>query len=105
VRCPDASFVSARRLDAATWKGPYLVGAPDLAVEVVSPGDRGSEVAAKAEEYLAAGAQAVWVIDPRRQTVTVHLPGRDAETLGRRGQLDGDPYLPGFRLRVGDLFS
>jgi len=105
VRCPDASFVSAGRLAAATWKGPYLVGAPDLAVEVISPGDSASEVAAKAEEYLASGARAVWLIDPRRQTVTLHLPGRDSETLGRQDQLDGDPYLPGFRLRVADLFS
>jgi Uma2 family endonuclease len=105
VRCPDASFVSAGRLAAATWKGPYLVGAPDLAVEVISPGDRASEVAAKAEEYLAAGAQAVWVLDPRRQTVTIHLPGREPQTLGRMDVLEGDPYLPGLRLRVAELLA
>lgn len=105
VRCPDASFVSTRRLASATWKGPYLVGAPDLAVEVVSPGDRLGEVAAKVEEYLGAGAQAVWLLDPRRQTVTLHRPSRESETLGRKDVLDGDPYLPGLHLRVGDLFT
>lgn len=105
VRCPDASFVSAGRLASAEWKGPYLVGAPDLAVEVVSPGDRASEVAAKTGEYLAAGAQAVWLIDPRRQTVTVHLPGREPHTLGREDAVDGHPYLPGLRLRVAEIFA
>jgi Uma2 family endonuclease len=105
VRCPDASFVSAGRLAAATWKGPYLVGAPDLAVEVISPRDRASEVAAKAEEYLAAGAQAVWIIDSRQQTVTLHVTGRDPLSLGREDVLDGDLYLPGLRLRVAELFA
>lgn len=105
VRCPDASFVSARRLAAAAWKGPYLVGAPDLAVEVVSPGDSEREIAAKAEEYLASGARAVWLIDPRRQTVTVHLPGPEPVALGRQDVLDGDPYLPGLRLPVTEIFS
>lgn len=105
VRCPDASFVSTRRLAGAEWKGPYLVGAPDLAVEVVSPGDRASEVAAKAAEYLTAGGEAVWLIDPRRQTVTTYLPGREPQTFGRQDVLDGDPYLPGLRLPVADLFA
>jgi len=105
VRGPDASFVSADRLVTARRCGPYLLGAPDLAVEVVSPNDSRREVAEKVAEYLAAGARAVWVIDPRPQTVTVHAPDRDPETLGRKDILQGDPYLPGLRLRVADLFA
>lgn len=105
VRAPDASFVSARRLATGDWRGPYLVGAPDLAVEVVSPGDTGPEIAGKVSEYLAAGAQAVWVIDPGRQSITVHRPGREAATLGRRDVLDGAPHLAGLRLPVAELFA
>jgi len=105
VRGPDVSFVSARRLATAARRGPYLVGAPDLAVEVVSPSDTWREVAEKVADYLAAGAQAVWVIDPRRQTVTTHLPGHRPTTLGRDGTLHGEPYLPGLRLAVADLFA
>jgi Uma2 family endonuclease len=56
-------------------------------------------------EYFAAGAQAVWVIDPGRQTVTTHLPGRRPMTLGREEMLHGEPYLPGLSLAVADLFA
>ena len=105
VRGPDASFVSADRLATAERRGPFLVGAPDLAVEVVSPNDSRREVAEKVAEYLAAGARAVWVIDPRLQTVTVHVGGREPATLGRNDVLDGDPYLPRLRLPVADIFT
>ncbi len=105
VRAPDASFVSAERLARAEWRGPYLVGAPDLAVEVTSPRDSKGDVAAKAREYLAAGARAVWVLDPERQSVTVHRSGAGPATLGRGHHLDGDPVLPGFRVPVAELFE
>ena len=105
VRGPDASFVSTDRLAAAERRGPFLVGAPDLAVEVVSPNDTWREVAEKVAEYLAADARAVWVIDPRRQTLTVHSAGREPATFGRHDVLDGDPYLPGLRLPVADIFA
>jgi Uma2 family endonuclease len=105
VRAPDASFVSTGRISDATRRGPYVVGAPDLAVEVVSPGDTRQEVAEKVGEYLAAGARAVWVIDPRRRTVTTHLPGRDPVRLGLGETQDGGDYLPGFRLPVSEVFE
>lgn len=105
VRGPDVSFVSARRLATGARRGPYLVGAPDLAVEVVSTGDSRRKVTDKAAEYLAAGARAVWVVEPRRRTVTVHRPGHRPTTLDRDETLDGDPYLPGLRLQVADLFA
>jgi len=105
VRGPDVSFVSADRLATGDLRGPYLVGAPDLAVEIVSPSDGWRQVAAKVAEYLGAGGGAVWVIDPGRQTVTTHLPDRPPVTLGRGETLHGDPYLPGLRLPVADLFA
>ena len=105
VRGPDASFVSAERLSAAPRRGPYLIGAPDLAVEVVSPANTRQEIAQKVGEYLAAGARAVWVIDPLRRTVTSHLPDREAVTLGLAESLDGGECLPGFRLPVSEIFE
>ena len=105
VRGPDASFVSAERLADATRRGPYLIGAPDLAVEVVSPGNTRQEIARKVDEYLSAGARAVWVIDPLRRTVTSHLPDREAVTLGLAETLDGGECLPGFRLPVSEIFE
>lgn len=105
VRAPDAAFVSSERLMSTPKRGPYFEGAPDLAVEVVSPGNTTLEVGEKVRDYLAAGASAVWVIDPRDETVTVHRPGQAPRKLSRRDTLDGAPTLPGFRLPVARIFD
>ncbi|HSL82134.1 MAG TPA: Uma2 family endonuclease [Thermoanaerobaculia bacterium] len=62
-------------------------------------------MAAKVRDFLAAGAKAVWVVDPPRQEVTVHRPGRPPETLPRYETLLGDPAVPGFRLPVREIFE
>jgi Uma2 family endonuclease len=62
-------------------------------------------MAAKVRDYLAGGARAVWVLDPRRRTVTVHRPGREPESLSRNDTLDGGAVLPGFRLPVAEIFE
>lgn len=105
VRAPDLSFVSTESLERLPQRGPYRVGAPDLAVEVLSPSNTRWEIEVKVEEYLAAGARAVWVVDPQRQTVVVHLSGREPQTLGPSDTLDGGEYLPGFRLPVAEIFE
>lgn len=105
VRAPDAAFVSAERLATTPRRGPYFEGAPDLAVEVLSPGNAPRAMAAKVRDYLSAGARAVWVVDPGPQTVTVHRPGRVPETLSRRDTLGGGSILPGFELPVRQIFE
>lgn len=105
VRAPDAAFVSAERLASTIRRGPYFEGAPDLAVEVLSPSNTRAEMAAKVRDFLAAGARAVWVVDPSRQEVAVHRPGRPPETLSRHETLDGASAVPGFRLPVREIFE
>lgn len=105
VRAPDAAFVSAERLAATEKHGPYFEGAPDLAVEVLSPGNTKAEIAAKVRDFLEAGARAVWVIDPPRRTLTVHRSGRPAEVLSSLDTLDGGAAVPGLRLAVRDVFA
>jgi Uma2 family endonuclease len=102
VRAPDIAFVRAARLP-----GPergYFPGAPDLAVEVLSPDDRPGYVRDKVAEWLEAGARAVWVVDPREQTVAVHEPGRAPSVLGEADTVRGGDVLPGFALAVRDIF-
>jgi Uma2 family endonuclease len=103
VRAPDAAFVTRERAERFADREKYFEGAPDLAAEVVSPGDSGREVAEKVGDYLAAGTRLVWVIDPRRRTVTVHRPGADPQTLGPDDLLEGGDLLPGFALPVSRL--
>jgi Uma2 family endonuclease len=105
VRAPDAAFVSYERLATTIRRGPYFEGAPDLAVEVLSPSNTRAEMAAKVRDFLAAGARAVWVVDPSREEVTVHRPGRPPETLSRTDTLDAGSAVPGFRLPVRDIFE
>ncbi|MDP9357998.1 MAG: Uma2 family endonuclease [Chloroflexota bacterium] len=101
---PDVSFVRAERVPPReAWRG-FAEVAPDLAVEVVLPGDRPGEIREKIGAYLEAGIPLVWSVDPGKRTVTVHRPGRDPEELGENGVLDGEAVVPGFRLPVADLF-
>ena len=71
VRAPDVSFISHERLQGQPPLKTFRPGAPDLAVEVMSPGDTKREVAEKVAEWLDAGAQLVWVVNPKLRTVTV----------------------------------
>jgi len=103
VRAPDAAFVRAERVKG-TIRG-YFPGAPDLAVEVLSPDDRLGEVREKIREWLGAGALAVWIVDPRSRTVTVHEPERPPVRLGATQVLRGGNALPGFEIVVAEIFA
>ena len=105
VLAPDLAFVRRERIPASGVPATFWDGAPDLAVEVLSPGDSRRETAAKVSAWLSAGARVVWVADPRDASVTVHEPGRPARRLGASDVLDGAPLLPGFQLPVADLFA
>jgi Uma2 family endonuclease len=105
VRAPDVAFVSQERLAGRDLDAAFFEGAPDLPIEVVSPSDRHTEVLAKVAEYLGAGARCVWVADPRTAQITIYRPDGPPATLGPDDDLDGEGVLPGFRVRVADLFA
>ena len=107
VRAPDLSFVVAGRVPAGR-RSRYFDGYPDLAVEVLSPDDRASEIAQKLSEYLAAGTARIWIIDPASRTVTVHRAGGDAHTYSDDDVLSSDDAgfnVPGFALPLADIFE
>jgi Uma2 family endonuclease len=106
VRIPDVAFISWDRLPGRrrpTAPVPRL--APNLAVEVLSRSNTPGEMAAKRQDYFAAGVQVVWEIDPRQRTVAVHTSPTAATTLGAADTLDGSPVLPGFTLPLSELFA
>lgn len=104
VRAPDVAFVSRQRLPACEPVG-FFPGAPELAVEVVSPNDTASGVLSKAQDWLDAGCGAVWVVDPQTNTVTVYRTRKDIQVLTREDTLEGGDLLPGFRTGVEELFA
>src|SRR5437867_1591412 len=56
VRAPDVAFITMERFQALEDESRYIPGAPDLAIEILSPGDRPGEVHGKVADWLAAGA-------------------------------------------------
>jgi Uma2 family endonuclease len=103
VRGPDLAVVLRPRVPSPIPKR-FFPGPPDLAVEVLSPDDRPGEVAARIADYLRAGTVAVWIVDPDRETVTVHTR-EGAMVFGRTETLGDTPPLPGFELPLPTLFE
>jgi Uma2 family endonuclease len=104
VRMPDTSFVATGRLPGDKTPEGYIKIAPDLAVEVISPGEMYEEVEAKVAEYRSAGVKLVWVVSPKSRTVIVRrLDGTCAE-VGESGTLSGEDVIPGFTCPVAELF-
>ena len=105
VRGPDVAFVARARLAQLEDAERAFPGAPDLAVEVLSPSNTPSGVRAKVADYLAAGARLVWVVDSESETVTVYRSLLAPRVLRRDADLDGEDVVPGFRAPVAGLFS
>lgn len=104
VRVPQVSyFPSGERFeatDAVVTETP-----PAVVVEVASTNDRRRSVAARVGEYLHWGVKRVWVADALEQRCLIFRPGQPAEQLTAQKSLSGDPFLPGFRVRIADLFA
>ncbi len=104
VRSPDVAFVRAERIPPGGVRA-FFDGAPDLAVEVISPSDRASEIIAKADDWLRFGCTAVWVVDPETKTVTVYSQRPQTLFLSVNDTLVCEELLPGFSLPVADVFD
>ena len=105
VRAPDAAFVRRERAEAARGTPGFFPGPPDVAVEVISPTDRYTEVEEKVADYLDAGTLAVIVVDPRRRTVKVHRSPADTVLLTEADVLQVDDAIPGWQIPISDIFE
>ena len=105
VRAPDIAFVKRSRVDEVGETTGYWPGAPDLAVEILSPNDRSSEVEDKVAQWLAAGALQVWVVNPKIRTVTVYSSNTAARNLTEKEVLEGGDVVPGFAINVAEIFA
>jgi Uma2 family endonuclease len=105
VLAPDVSFIRKERIQTIGIPNEYFPEAPALVVEIVSPNDTAEEVDDKMRRWLAAGVELGWVVYPGGRSVTVYRSLADICVLGSADTLDGGSVLPGFRCRVGDLFS
>jgi Uma2 family endonuclease len=103
-RAPDVAFLRkerAKAIDPTT----DIPGAPDLAVEVLSPNDSALAMRRKVRQYFAAGASLVWVLYPESREVEVWEDSKQAKTVLHASEtLDGGALLPGFAVSVAELF-
>jgi Uma2 family endonuclease len=81
------------------------VGAPDLVVEVLSPWDRKGKVEEKTARWLVIGALAVWLVNPQTRTVDVRHANGERKLCTESDELTGDDIVPGFRVRVAEIFT
>ena len=105
VRAPDVAFVRRERIEVIGRQTGYWPEAPDLAIEVISPYDRYTEVDEKVADWLAAGTRMVVVVNPRNKTVKVHRSPTDVVTLTMTDTLDGGDVVPGWQMPIADIFA
>jgi Uma2 family endonuclease len=105
VRVPDVSFIRRERLPDGVSPRTFFDGAPDLAIEIISPSEDRADAAAKVAEYLEAGAREVWQVFPDSERVVVFRSLDDVRTFAGDDELDGGDLLPGFRCAVSRFFT
>jgi Uma2 family endonuclease len=105
VRGPDVAFVTTARLPGGRLPEGFIPGAPDLAVEVLSPSDNSADVQQKVRDYLEAGARLVWLIAPAARTATIYRADGSARLLREGDHLDGEDVLPGLAIPLAELFD
>jgi Uma2 family endonuclease len=106
VRIPDVSFISWDALPKGKLpKAAIAPFGPDLAVEVLSKSNTKGEIRRKIKEYFLSGTKRVWVIQPRTQTAEVYSSPGKKKLLSASDALDGEDLLPGFQVRLKDLFD
>ena len=105
VRAPDVAFVRRERLAEVGEAEGYWPGAPDLAAEVISPGDTYTEVEEKVLEWLEAGTRMVIVVNPRKRAVTVYRSMTEIVILTEGDGIDGGDVVPGWVVPVANLFE
>lgn len=105
VRSPDAAFVRADRLPEQGIGPGWVPIAPDLVVEIVSPNESAAELEAELADYVAAGTQLIWIVDPASRTVAIRRPGAAQILRAESEALDGADVLPGLLLEIASLFA
>ena len=105
-RAPDISFVRKERLRGLKRReARFFQGAPDLAVEILSPSNTRREMDDRLKDYFSSGTKLAWIVDPGQERVEICHSPTQRRLLGPGGSLDGEELLPGFRYPMADLFK
>lgn len=105
VRGPDVCYYSYARMPKGQVPNTYTDVAPEIVFEVVSPSDRWRDVLEKVVEYLDAGVLVVCVLDPEQETAHINTVQKVGEVLSGDDTLTFEEILPGFSVRVSEIFA
>jgi len=105
IRAADVLFISNERYAMRSRTSGYLDVAPELVVEILSPGDRAMDTMQKLREYFGVGVKVVWVADPAARTVYVYRSVTGVREFREGDRLPGEDVLPGFEVPVASLFE
>jgi Uma2 family endonuclease len=106
IRMPDLSFVAWERFPSGRLPNQRVYQVtPDLAVEIISEGNTEAEMQLKLVDYFESGTRLVWYIDPRARSARIFTARDQMQLIDQNGLLEGRDVLPGFQLRLGDLFD
>ncbi len=105
IRSPDFALMRKERLPDGKPPADFIDGAPDLAVEIVSPSENLKDLHQKVLEYFESGAREVWLLFPDRQQVYRYKALLEVEVLHADDTLTGGALLPNFQVRVRELFE
>ena len=106
MRVPDVAFIRWDRFPGGKLpKDRVYKLAPDLAVEILSEGNTQQEMANKLAEYFQAGTRLVWTIDPRTRSANIYTSPDEVAAIDENGFLAGGDVLPGFQVRLGEIFD
>ena len=104
VRGPDVSLVLGEAANLEEDQRGFLLGAPDIAVEIISPSNTVAEIERKVADYLAAGSRRVWVAYPSSRSVVVHRADDTDITYTGDDVITDEELLPGFSLQLPEIF-
>jgi Uma2 family endonuclease len=101
----DVAFLNREQFEHLENIDKFAPFAPDLAVEVLSPSNTVNEIDEKIAFYFVAGSRLVWIVNPKRRTVSVYRSTVEVRILGQQETLDGGEVLPGFSYKLSELFA
>ena len=104
IRIPDVA-VLLQPFDAENAFHGRVRGAPDIAIEVLSPSNSPQEMRDKTSEYFQAGALRVWIADPETRTVIIRKADGTNTRFTDKDQLEDPEILPGFALDMQKIFG
>ncbi len=103
-RKPDVVYVSNQRFAVGEMPEGDLFVAPNLVVEVLSPSNTGIELEQKLDEYLEAGVEIVWIVNPESRTIRIYRQDGTTKLFRAIDTIEGESALPGFSLKVSEIF-